>query len=245
MGANQHTATTNGIECFGKKGVIFGTYTLTCTLTKIELVREGARQMKTGEATFALLKNPPRTRTLTNSLHRKRSFRFPRAQRRNHFSPSLPPPPPPFFGIVFATTPFIESPAGKQGQPPPTLPTSSMFSFGILFATGVEGRVPFQVKIGSGTVISLREETGVATLLEMSSNPILEVTLLFNATTNRTRTGCGTRFYVCTGDACVFHISVPLVPLYPSILHQLCQTDQGCYYYFFWRPLSLNHCGNN
>ena len=30
---------------------------------------------------------------LTNSLHRKRSFRFPRAQRRNHFSPSLPPPP--------------------------------------------------------------------------------------------------------------------------------------------------------
>jgi len=30
MGANQHTATTNGIECFGKKGVIFGTYTLTC-----------------------------------------------------------------------------------------------------------------------------------------------------------------------------------------------------------------------
>jgi hypothetical protein len=163
---------------------------------------------------------------------------FPRAQRRNHFSPSLPPPlPPPFFGILFATTPFIESPAGKQGQPPPALPTSSMFSFGILFATGVEGRVPFQVKIGSGTVISLREETGVATLLEMSSNPILEVTLLFNATSNRTRTGCGTRFYVCTGDACVFHIFVPLyfVPLYPSILHQLCQTDQGCYYFFFWR----------
>jgi len=97
-----------------------------------------------------------------------------------------------------------------------------MFSFGILFATGVEGRVPFQVKIGSDTVISLREETGVATLLEMSSNPILEVTLLFNATTNRTRTGCGTRFYVCTGDACVFHISVPLF-LFHCI--RLCSTN--------------------
>ena len=135
----------------------------------------------------------------------------------------------------------------SRRQPPlPThTSTSSILPFGILFATGVEGRVPFQVKIGSGTVISLREETGVATLLEMSSNPILEFTLLFNATTNRTRTGCGTRFYVCTGDACVFHISVPLVPLYPSILHQLCQTDQGCYYYFFGVPLSLNHCGNN
>ena len=36
------------------------------------------------------------------------------------------------------------------------------------------------------------------------------------------------------------HFRPPVfVPLYPSILHQLCQTDQGCYYYYFWRPLSL------
>jgi len=67
-------------------------------------------------------------------------------------------------------------------------------------------------------VISLREETGVATLLEMSSNPILEFTLLFNATTNRTRTGFGTCLYFCTCDAFVFNISnVPLfLPRLPT-----------------------------
>ena len=113
----------------------------------------------------------------------------------------------------------------SRRQPPlPThTSTSSILPFGILFATGVEGRVPFQVKIGFDTVISLREETGVATLLEMSSNPILEFTLLFNATTNRTRTGFGTCLYFCTCDAFVFNIST--VPLFLPRLPTAPPTD--------------------
>ena len=129
----------------------------------------------------------------------------------------------PLYFSSIAVHPNRQVSSRRQPPLPTHTSTSSILPFGILFATGVEGRVPFQVKIGSDTVISLREETGVATLLEMLSNPILEFTLLFNATTNRTRTGFGTCLYFCTCDAFVFNIST--VPLFLPRLPTAPPTD--------------------